>query len=268
MTTDVRTDRAPRVRSARNNGRRSGISPIQGLVPLALALVLWQIFGADDNLWAPRPSAWIAQIVNLAESGVLWEALLSTVQTFAISVLVATIIGSALGALVGRNRVADQMFGPIFEFFRVLPPPAIVPFAVLIAGYTENMKVGVVVISAVWPILLQVRSGARNIDPNIFDVARVLRLSRLSVLRKIVLPALAPSVLQGLRLATPLILIIVLLVEIVTRINGLGGQIQAAQEYYMSAAVYGLLVVTGLLVLAMNFIVGAVEGWLLRYRPR
>jgi ABC-type nitrate/sulfonate/bicarbonate transport system permease component len=263
------TSRAKRfARTSRTGSLRTGISPVQGLLPLALVLVVWQIFGEDNNLWAPRPSAWFDQIARLAQSGVLGQALLSTIQTFALSMVAATIVGSILGALVGRNRLADRMFSPIFEFFRVLPPPAIVPFAVLMAGYSENMKVGVVVVSAVWPILLQVRTGMRNIDPITFDVARALRLSRRAVVGKVVLPALAPSVLQGVRLATPLILVIVLLVEIVTRINGLGAQIQGAQEYYQSAAVYGLLVITGLLALGMNLIVGAAEGWLLRYRPR
>jgi ABC-type nitrate/sulfonate/bicarbonate transport system permease component len=125
----------------------------------------------------------------------------------------------------------------------------------------------VVVLSAVWPILLQVRATAKGLDPILFDVARVLRLKRSQTFTRILLPSLTPAILQGLRLATPIILIIVLLVEIVTRINGLGGQIQQATENYQSAAVYGLLVVTGLLVLVMNFIVGALEGWLLRYRP-
>ena len=255
---------AIRVRKGRS---QSSIPPLRGLLPLTLALLLWQIFGPEQSVYAPRPSEWVHEIVTLAVDGTLVEILGDTIATFGISVVIATIAGTLLGALVGQNRLFDRMLGPIFEFFRVLPPAAIVPLAVMIAGYTENMKVGVVVLSAIWPILLQVRAAARALDPIRFDVAHVLHLKKREVFAKVLLPSLTPAVLQGLRLATPIILIIVLLVEIVARVNGLGGQIQQAQENYQSAAVYGLLVVTGLLVLIVNVVVGAVEAWLLRYRP-
>jgi ABC-type nitrate/sulfonate/bicarbonate transport system permease component len=248
-------------------GRRSSIPPLRGLIPLLAVLILWQVLGPEQSVYAPRPLTWVQELVRLCADGTLQRALGDSITTFAISVVAATVIGSLLGALIGRYPLFDRMLGPMFEFFRVLPPAAIVPLAVLIAGYSQDMKVGVVVLSAVWPILLQVRATAKGLDPILFDVARVLRLKRSQTFTRILLPSLTPAILQGLRLATPIILIIVLLVEIVTRINGLGGQIQQATENYQSAAVYGLLVVTGLLVLVMNFIVGALEGWLLRYRP-
>jgi ABC-type nitrate/sulfonate/bicarbonate transport system permease component len=253
--------------AVRRPTRQSSIPPLRGLLPLGLFLALWQIFGPEQSVYFPRPSLWVEQIVRLWSDGTLPRALGDSIVTFLISLVAATLIGSLLGALVGRFLLFDRMLGPIFEFFRVLPPAAIVPLAVLIAGYSQDMKVGVVVLSAVWPILLQVRAAARGLDPILFDVARVLRQTRRETLTRVLIPSLTPAILQGLRLATPILLIIVLLVEIVTRINGLGGQIQQATENYQSAAVYGLLVVTGLLVLAVNSIVGAVEGWLLRYRP-
>ncbi|WGW11682.1 ABC transporter permease [Saxibacter everestensis] len=272
--TDARSGRAGRGAAKRGSalangfgGKRPSIPPLRGLLPLVVILVLWQLFGPAKSVYAPPPLSWVEQLVRLWSDGTLPAALLDTIATFAISVTIATVLGTILGALVGRYRVLDRMFGPIFEFFRVLPPAAIVPLAVLIAGYSQDMKVGVVVLSAIWPILLQVRATARGLDPILFDVARVLRLDRKSTFRKVLLPSITPAILQGLRLATPILLIIVLLVEIVTRINGLGGQIQQATENYQSAAVYGLLVVTGILVLAMNVIVGALESWFLRYRP-
>lgn len=254
-------------RSRTRKGRQRTIPPLRGLIPLVVILVLWQVFGPAHSVYAPPPGSWLDQLVRLWSDGTLLKALGDTITTFAISVVIATILGTIFGALVGRVRVLDRMLGPVFEFFRVLPPAAMVPLAVLIAGYSQDMKVGVVVLSAIWPILLQVRATARGLDPILFDVAKVMRLGRRKTFTKVLLPSITPSILQGLRLATPILLIIVLLVEIVTRINGLGGQIQQATENYQSAAVYGLLIVTGLLVLAMNFLVGALESWFLRYRP-
>lgn len=261
---------ASRKKASRKGDHRRGqrsIPPLRGLLPLVVGLVLWQLLGPAKSVYAPPPLSWFEQLGRLWSDGTLLKALGDTIATFAISVVIATLLGAIFGALVGRVRLLDRMLGPLFEFFRVLPPAAIVPLAVLVAGYSQDMKVGVVVLSAVWPILLQVRATARGLDPILFDVAKVMRLGRLKTFTKVLLPSIVPSILQGLRLATPILLIIVLLVEIVTRINGLGGQIQQATENYQSAAVYGLLIVTGLLVLAMNFIVGALESWFLRYRP-
>ena len=269
----ARADASPRPARRRGSGaagRKRGqrtIAPLRGLLPLVVILVLWQIFGPSQSVYAPPPGSWFEQLARLWSDGTLLKALLDTITTFAISVVIATVLGTVFGALVGRVHVLDRMLGPVFEFFRVLPPAAMVPLAVLIAGYSQDMKVGVVVLSAIWPILLQVRATARGLDPILFDVAKVMRVGRMRTFTKVLLPSITPAILQGLRLATPILLIIVLLVEIVTRINGLGGQIQQATENYQSAAVYGLLVVTGLLVLAMNFLVGALESWFLRYRP-
>jgi ABC-type nitrate/sulfonate/bicarbonate transport system permease component len=248
-------------------GRRASVPPIWGLAPLVLALVLWQLLGPEQSVYAPKPSRWIERITAMWTSGELQQALIESLTTFLLGLLISTVLGIGIGALVGRSRIIDRALGPLFEFFRVMPPAAMVPIAVLIAGYSENMKVAIVVISAIWPILLQVRSAAKGIDPLVFDVAAVLRLSRWDRTRKLLLPSLVPAILQGVRVATPTILIIVLLVEIVTRINGVGGLMNESQANFDSAGVYGLLILTGILALLVNLTVSLIEKWLLRYRP-
>jgi ABC-type nitrate/sulfonate/bicarbonate transport system permease component len=200
-------------------------------------------------------------------SGELQQGIMDSLSTFVIAFAVATVLGTLVGALIGRSRSIDRLFGPILEFFRVMPAAAIVPLAVLAAGYTQDMKVAVVVFSAVWPILLQVRTGTRTLDPILGETGRALHLSWLARVFQMTLPALLPSILQGMRLAVSPILIIVLLVEILTRINGLGGMVEEAQQNYDSAAVYGLLVIIGLFALLVNTVVTVLEQWLLRNRP-
>jgi len=257
-----------RSRAGRGDTRASAVPPVSGLLPLVVVLGLWQLFGADDSVYAPKPSRWLDQVRGLWTGGEFQQALLDTLATFALAFVLAGVLGTVIGTVIGRSRRTDRVLGPVLEFFRVMPAAAIVPLAVLIAGYTENMKVGVVVFSAIWPVLLRVRAGARGLDPLLDDVARSLHLSRPDRWRKVLLPALLPAILHGLRLATSPVLIIVLLVEIVTRINGLGGLIEESQQNFDSAAVYGLLVATGLVALGMNLLVAVVEGRLLRHRPR
>lgn len=250
----------------RRSESRTGVPPIWGLAPLAATLLLWQLFGQESSVYAPRPSRWVERVSAFLESGSIQAASLESVTTFLLGLGISTVLGTAVGALVGRLPVVDRALGPLFEFFRVMPPAAMVPIAVLVAGYSESMKVGIVIISAIWPILLQVRSATRSIDPIVFEVARVFHLSWWDRNRKLILPSLVPAILQGMRMATPTILVIVLLVEIVTRINGIGGLMDQAQQNYDSAGLYGLLVLTGVIALTANIALHYADRWLLRNR--
>lgn len=268
LTEPSPTVASPTARRARRQRRRGGVPPLRGLLLLVAALVAWQLIAPPHSPYAPPPSRWWDQISALWSNGTLGQAILATVETFAISLVVASVLGIVIGAIVGRSALADRTVGPFLEYCRVMPAAAVVPLVVLFAGYTEKMKVIVVVFAAIWPILLQVRSGARSLDPILLDTAKAMHLGRLGTIRKILLPSLVPSILLGVRVATPTVLIIVILVEIITRIKGLGGLIEDSQQNFNSAAVFGLLAVTGILALLVNSIVTALEAYLLRYRQR
>jgi ABC-type nitrate/sulfonate/bicarbonate transport system permease component len=249
----------PGVRRRRKATERSG-TPVRGLLPLVLALVLWQLVGDPASPYFPPPSDWYTATVPLLENGELLPALGWTTLTFLIGLTLATLIGGSLGVLVGSSRVADRALGPTLEFFRILPAASLVPVAALILGYTMQMKLAVVVLPATWPILLACRSARRSLSSVLMDVPRTLALSRRERLTKVVLPAMSRAVLLGVRVSAPLALIITLLVEIVTRMDGVGGLLGRAQVNFLSAQVYGLLVIAGVLGYLVNLIVTNLEG--------
>jgi len=134
-----------------------------------------------------------------------------------------------------------------------------VPVATLLLGFDETMKVVVVALGSVWPVLLNTRAGVQQIDPILIDSARSMRLSTTAVLRSLVLPSVTGHVLLGLRVATPIALVITLLVEYLTAVNGLGALIGEAQRTFQPARVYGLIVIASLLSLAVNAVVRSAE---------
>ena len=248
--------------------RRSlAIPPLRGLLPLILLLVVWQLLSHGQSAYYPRPSLWWEGIEREWQSGELKPAIEATLQSLVLALAISTVLGSLLGILIGRSRPADRALGPFLEFCRFLPAAAVVPIAVLAVGYTERMKVFVVVFAAIWPILLQVRSTVRNQSPLLLDVARSLHLSRLRILWQVMLPSLVPSIMLGLRVAAPIALVVVLLVEIVTQVPGLGSLISTAQRTFDAATAYGMLAIVGVIGIAINALLAALEGWLLRYRP-
>jgi ABC-type nitrate/sulfonate/bicarbonate transport system permease component len=252
----------------RRPGRRREIPPLRGVLPLVAILVLWQLVQHGQSAYFPRPSLWWEAIRAQADKGALWPAFVATMKSFVLGLLLATLIGTALGLAIGLWRFLDRMLGPLLDYCRFMPAAAVVPVAVLFAGYNVKMKLIVVVFSALWPILLQVRSSVRSQSPLMLDVARSLHLSRRQTLWSVLLPSLTPSILLGVRIAAPLVLIIVLLVEIVTQVEGLGSLIATAQQSFDAPTAYGLLAIAGILGIGINAFVTSLEAWLLRYRPR
>jgi ABC-type nitrate/sulfonate/bicarbonate transport system permease component len=230
-------------------------TPIRGLLPLVALLGLWQLAGDPSSPYFPPPSEWVTAIEPLIENSTLWEAIGATALTFLLGLALATLIGSVLGTFIGASKAVDRALSPSLEFLRALPAASLVPVAALILGYTTSMKLVVVVLPATWPILLACRTARRGLSPVLMDVPKTLGLSRKDRALKILTPALLPSVLLGVRVAAPLALIITLLVEIITRVDGLGAVLGTAQANFMSAQVYGLLTVTGLLAYVVNWLV-------------
>jgi ABC-type nitrate/sulfonate/bicarbonate transport system permease component len=125
----------------------------------------------------------------------------------------------------------------------------------------------VVVLSALWPILLNTTSAVRQIDPLLLDVARSFRLTAPQRMRRIILPAIVPSLLLGIRVAIPLAIVVTLLVEMLTSLPGIGAIMIRSQRNFQSSEVYALLVLVGLFGFVVNDLFAIIEGVIMRRWP-
>ncbi len=249
----------PSPRPASPQGASRRLEVLAGLLPLVLLLTVWEVVGSPDSPLYPAPSSWWPALFTRGQGKDIIPAVIDTARTFGVALLLATILGACVGIGVGLSERLDRAFGPLFEFARALPPAAMVPVATLLLGFDETMKVVVVVLAAGWPIMLNTRTGVRTVDPVRLDVARSLRLSRARTVASVLVPAVAPSVLLGVRVATPVALVVTLLVEYLTGVNGLGALVGDAQRTFQPARVYALIVIAGLLSLAVNSLVRSAE---------
>ena len=124
--------------------------------------------------------------VEFTASGELHKATYATAETFVLAFVLAILIGVTLGILVGGIPWLDRTLNPTLEFIRAIPSPVKVPVFVLFLGYTSGMKLVVVVISAVLPILLNTRSGMKEINPLFFDVGKTSHLSTFTTILALV----------------------------------------------------------------------------------
>ena len=246
---------------------RASLPSPWGLLPLLVALVVWQTVQKTNSPYFPPPSIWWDGVKQLATDGRLWAASAATIQTILVGLALAIMIGVALGVWLGLSPTASRAFGPLLEFCRAMPPAAIVPLAILFLGYDERMKLTIVAISASWPIMLNTISAVQQLHPLLSDVARSMRLTTFTKVREIVLPATIPAILLGVRIALPLCIILAILVEILTSIEGIGALMIAAQRNFQSGQVYGLLVLVGLFGFVLNGGFTVIETIILRRWP-
>lgn len=241
--------------------------PLRGLLPLVAAVTAWQVLAPGPSAFFPAPFEWWKAAVALWDSGQLLPAFAATMTTFAEGLALAVAIGGALGVAIGTWRPVERALSPLLEFLRAIPPPVTVPIATLLLGYDVRMKLTVVVLSALWPILLNTSSAAARIEPLLFDVARTFRLSTARWIGQVVIPSAVPSVLLGIRVAIPLAIVVTLLVEMLTSLPGVGALMIQSQRNFQSAQVYALLVMVGLFGFIVNDLFAIVEAVVLRRWP-
>jgi ABC-type nitrate/sulfonate/bicarbonate transport system permease component len=247
--------------------RLAQLPPAAGLLPLAVALLAWELLATGRSPHFPPPSAWGKAIAALGANGLLMPALAATLVTLLASLAIASAFGFLLGLLIGTLTGLRNWSGMLLEYLRAIPPPVLIPVAVLMLGYSPAMKIVVIAFASIWPVLLNTSSGVAQIRGMLLDVARSLRLSWTETLVKVVVPATIPSFLLGVRVAVPHAVIITLVVEMFTGLTGIGGLMIGAQRNFNSAAVYGLLVVVGCIGLILNLLFAAMEGAILRRWP-
>jgi ABC-type nitrate/sulfonate/bicarbonate transport system permease component len=246
---------------------RGSLPPARGLLPLLLLLIVWQLLQSGPSPYFPAPSQWWTATITLFNRDHLMTAFGATTITFLEGLALAIIIGTVLGVLVGVSDRAARALQPLFEFMRAIPPPVTVPVASLLIGYSVSMKLTVIVLSALWPILLNTTSAVRQVDPLLLDVARSFRLGPIERIRRIILPAIVPSLLLGIRIAIPLAIVVTLLVEMLTSMPGIGALMIRSQRNFQSSEVYALLVLIGLFGFVVNDLFSLIEGFIMRRWP-
>lgn len=255
----------PRRRTVRRN--RFGIAPLRGLLILVGFLLVWQLVGSPTSSTFPRPSQWFTALQGLLRDGVLIPALRNTLTTFAVSLGGAVLLGVVSGIALGLVPTLERLVAPIIDFFRTLPPPALVPVAAILLGPTLKASVVIIVLAIVWPIVLNTVVAVRSMPSVRTEMSQSLGISRPERFVKILLPSLAPGIFIGTKVAVSISLIVTLLVDILGYADGAGRLIVERQQYFDSASVWGLLLIIGVFGYLLNVVLSVAEALIMRHRP-
>jgi ABC-type nitrate/sulfonate/bicarbonate transport system permease component len=155
--------------------------------------------------------------------------------------------------------------GPIVEFLRSIPPPALLPFAILVFGTGTDMKVFIIAFVCLWPILLNTIDGVTGVDPTLRETTRVYGVSTIDRIRLVVMPAAAPQIFAGMRTSLSLALILMVISEMVASTNGIGYFVLQAQRSFNMPEMWSGIFVLGILGYGLNAGFVLVERRVLRW---
>ncbi|HEV8713839.1 MAG TPA: nitrate ABC transporter permease [Candidatus Binatia bacterium] len=143
--------------------------------------------------------------------------------------LLAIVVGTPLGFLLGLSRGFTQAFDPLIQILRPISPLAWLPLGLILFQRSEPAALFTIAVCAMWPTVINTAVGVRNINPDYVNVGRVLRLSRWQMLTKIIVPATLPYLFTGYRLSLGIAWLVIVAAEMLTGAAGVGGFLW--QEY-------------------------------------
>ena len=170
--------------------------------------------------------------------------------------LLALLIGTPIGFMLGLSRRFYETFDPIIQFLRPISPLAWLPLGLVIFRQSEPAAVFTIALCAMWPTVINTAVGVRSISQDHLNVGRVLKLSRFKMLTKIIVPASLPYVFTGYRLSLGLAWLVIVASEMLTGTPGVGGFLW--QEY--NSLVYSHIILSVLTIGAIGFLLDRLMG--------
>src|SRR5688500_5877632 len=232
-------------------------SKLNGLLFFLGLLIVWELLaqgGLINPLIVPPLSRIFRVFSDLVWSGQIPLQVAASMKRAAAGYVMAALVFIPLGILMGLSQTVYRLFEVIVEMLRPVPPPVMIPVAMLFFGLEDEMKIFVIFFSCAWPILLNTLDGARNVEKLLLDTARTFGLSYARMIWKVVLPACLPQIMTGLRISLPITLILVVISEMVGSVDGIGYFILDAQRRFRVAQMYAGMLALAILGYSLNLL--------------
>ncbi|HXP13048.1 MAG TPA: ABC transporter permease subunit [Stellaceae bacterium] len=237
------------------------------VLSLAAGLALWEIAGRLTSAAFMAPlSETLLRFWQLAETGELLRATLSSASLFVTGLGLAIVLGMPLGLLLARVRLLREALDVYIMVLYATPMVALIPFILSLMGFGFAPKVLVVFLFAVFPILYNTIEGARSIKPELIEVARSYRSGEWALWREVMVPYTLPYTMTGIRQAIGRALVGMIAAEFWLSATGLGGLIMNATQDFDTGAVFAAVLVMVAAALVLMRLGMTLEGRFARWR--
>jgi NitT/TauT family transport system permease protein len=196
---------------------------VPSLVAIAILLAVWTaVVLATRSVIFPTPWQVARGTVELAVDGSLWRHIGASLFRVAVGFSLAVAVGVPLGLWMGWVRGAYSTLNPIFQILRPISPIAWIPIAILWFGVGDASPIYLIFISSVFPLVVQTTVGVHTIEPRYLRAADNFGVTRATLFRQVVFPAVLPQIIVGMRIGLGVAWLVVVAAEMIALRSGLG----------------------------------------------
>jgi ABC-type nitrate/sulfonate/bicarbonate transport system permease component len=237
----------PAPATAKRSAPRLSGSLLPRVVAGLVILLVWELVARGfAPAFVAKPSGVLLAIPKTITNPAFLAATAQTLAAVAEGLLIAIVLGTVIGLVIGRSVIADRTLRHYVNGFYAVPMVVILPLVSLWFGYTSAARLATIVFAALFSIIVNVSDGARAVPREYIEVSRSFRSGRLRGLFEIVLPSAMPYFLAGVRLAAGRALIGAVVAEFFTSIDGLGNFIKyMSNTFRHDEAFVGVMLLAG-----------------------
>jgi ABC-type nitrate/sulfonate/bicarbonate transport system permease component len=235
-------------------------------VPLAI-VALWQLWATNrDDPKFPPPSTILATFQDMWLFSEFGTHVVPSLERIGLGFAIAVVAGIAIGIPLGLSRPARLWAMPHIEYWRAMPPPALLPISIVLLHSIGNVqKVAFIAFFCLFPVLLNTIDGVRGIDPTFLETARSYGLGRIERIWRIVLPAAFPQIVAGMRIGLSLAVIMMVLSEYFSSTSGVGYVLLISKNTFDFGPMWAAILLIGVLGYVLNLLFLVVERRLLAW---
>ena len=240
------------------------------LAPWALILAVWYALaysGLINPALLPKPQQVLARFRELVHDRLPMDVWMSTQRVF-LGVALGIVLAIPVGFVLGWYKGVRTFIDPVINFFRALPPIALIPLVIVYFGIGETAKVAILFYAAFFSGVIVMYEGIAQVSPIYVRVARTLGASDGEIFRKVIVPLAVPHMLTALRVALGVAWATLVASELIAAQQGLGALIQNASNFFQLDIIYLGIICIGFIALAMDTVLRLVARRLVSWQER
>lgn len=241
------------------------------LLPWVVAVLIWEaipLTGLVSPALVPSPGHCLAKFWTLMTKEHLWMDMLLSSQRVLLGLATGIAVAIPVAFVLGWYKPARRMIDPLINFFRSLPPIALIPLVIVYFGIGEFAKVVMLFYAAFFSGVIVMYEGIVQTNPVFIRVARTLGATDGEIFRRVIVPLSVPHVLTAMRVALGISWATLVASELIAAQHGLGAVIQNASNYFQIDTIYVGIICIGILALVMDFILRTIAARLVSWQER
>ena len=245
--------------------------PLLILMPWGFLVLAWYgiaLSGFVNPSLIPMPHAVAEKFWGLAVDGNLLRDIRVSTQRVLLGVVLGTMVAVPVGFALGWYPEVRRFIDPLINFFRALPPIALIPLVIVYFGIGEAAKVVILFYAAFFAGVIVMYEGIAQLSPIYVRVSRTLGATDAEIFRKVILPLSVPHMLTALRVALGVAWATLVASELIAAQQGLGAMIQNAASFFQLDIIYVGIICIGLIALTMDLGLRVVARRLVAWQDR